>query len=91
MASIIDKTNLGKTQYTGPNSTMSNPVGDTTPTGPVTTPASSATTTDSSMLTTSMNELIKRATLQQNSLDELVDLSRRSLAQNGKLLQAARQ
>jgi hypothetical protein len=43
------------------------------------------------MLTTSMNELIKRATLQQNSLDELVDLSRRSLAQNGKLLQAARQ
>ena len=87
MASIIDRTN----QYTGPNSTLSSPVGNNTPTGPVTTPASSATTTDSSMLTTSMNELIKRATLQQNSLDELVDLSRRSLAQNGKLLQAARQ
>ena len=86
MASIIDRTN----QYTGPNSTLSSPVGNNTPTGPVTTPASSATTTDSSMLTTSMNELIKRATLQQNSLDELVDLSRRSLAQNGKLLQAAR-
>jgi hypothetical protein len=90
MASIIEKTNLGKTQYTGPNSTLPSPVGDTTPTGPAAVPAT-ATTTDSSMLTTSMNELIKRATLQQNSLDELVDLSRRSLAQNGKLLQATRQ
>ena len=86
MASIIDRTN----QYTGPNSTLSSPVGDTTPTGPVATTALATTNTDSGMLTTSMNELIKRAVLQQASLDELVDLSRRSLAQNGKLLQAAR-
>lgn len=90
MASIIDRTNLGNTQYTGPNSTLSSPVGDTTPTGPAAAPAAAA-TTDSSMLITSMNELIKRATLQQNSLDELVDLSRKSLAQGGKLVQAARQ
>jgi hypothetical protein len=90
MASIIEKNKLGNSQYTGPNSTMPAPVGDTTPTGPAATTAA-ATTTDSGMLITSMNELIKRATLQQNSLDELVDLSRKSLAQGGKLVQAARQ
>jgi hypothetical protein len=56
----------------------------------VTTPAAAA-GTDPGTLVTSMNELIKQSALQQASLDELVDLSRRSLAQNGKLLQAARQ
>ncbi len=91
IASIIDRTNLGNNQYTGPNSTLSAPVGDTTPTKPEATPASTTNNINPDMLTTSMNELIKRATLQQNSLDELVDLSRKSLAQGGKLVQAARQ
>jgi len=90
MASIIEKTNLGKTQYTGPNSTLPSPVGDTTPTGPAAAPATAA-TTDSGMLTTSLNELLQSNRLQQASLDELVDLSRRSLAQGGKLVQVARQ
>jgi len=90
MASIIEKSNLGNAQATGPNSTLSKPVGETTPTAPVTAPAAAA-GTDPSTLVTSMNELIKQSALQQASLDELVDLSRRSLAQNGKLLQAARQ
>jgi hypothetical protein len=43
------------------------------------------------MLTTSLNELLQSNRLQQASLDELVDLSRRSLAQGGKLVLAARQ
>jgi hypothetical protein len=90
MASIIDKTNLGKTQYTGPNSTLPSPVGDTTPTGPAAAPATAA-TTDSGMLTTSLNELLQSNRLQQASLEELIDLSRRSLAQGGKLVQVARQ
>jgi hypothetical protein len=90
MASIIEKTNLGKTQYTGPNSTLSNPVGDTTPTGPAAAPATAA-TTDSGMLVTSLNELLQSNRSQQASLEELIDLSRRNLAQGGKLVQAARQ
>ena len=91
MASIIEKTNLGKTQYTGPNSTLPSPVGDTTPTGPVTAPGSSSSATDSGMLITSMNELLQSNRSQQSSLEELIDLSRRSLAQGGKLVQVARQ
>jgi hypothetical protein len=90
MASIIEKTNLGKTQYTGPNSTLSNPVGDTTPTGPAAAPATAA-TTDSGMLFTCLNELLQSNRSQQASLEELIDLSRRNLAQGGKLVQAARQ
>lgn len=91
MASIIEKTNLGKTQYTGPNSTLPSPVGDTTPTGPVTAPGASSSATDSGMLITSMNELLQSNRSQQSSLEELIDLSRRSLAQGGKLVQVARQ
>jgi hypothetical protein len=90
MASIIEKTNLGKTQYTGPNSTLPSPVGDTTPTGPAAAPATAA-TTDSGMLVTSLNELLQSNRSQQASLEELIDLSRKSLAQGGKLVQAARQ
>jgi hypothetical protein len=90
MASIIEKTNLGKTQYTGPNSTLPSPVGDTTPTGPAAAPATAA-TTDSGMLVTSLNELLQSNRSQQASLEELIDLSRRNLAQGGKLVQAARQ
>jgi hypothetical protein len=91
MANIIEKNKLGNGQYTGPNSTMPVPVGDTTPTGPATAPASSATTTDAGILTTSLNELLQSNRLQQASLEELIDLSRKSLSQNGKLLQVARQ
>jgi hypothetical protein len=91
MASIIEKTNLGKTQYTGPNSTLSNPVGDTTPTAPVAAPAATTNPTNPDMLVTSLNELLQSNRLQQASLDELVDLSRRNLAQGGKLVLAARQ
>jgi len=91
MASIIEKNKLGNGQYTGPNSTLPSSVGDTTPTGPATTPASSANTTDSGMLITSLNELLQSNRSQQASLEELIDLSRKSLSQNGKLLQAARQ
>ncbi len=91
MASIIEKTNLGKTQYTGPNSTLPSPVGDTTPTGPADAPATATTTTDSGMLVTSLNELLQSNRSQQASLEELIDLSRRNLAQGGKLVQAARQ
>jgi len=90
MANIIEKNKLGKTQYTGPNSTLPSPVGDTTPTGPAAAPASSA-TTDSGMLVTSLNELLQSNRSQQASLEELIDLSRKSLSQNGKLLQVARQ
>jgi len=91
MANIIEKNKLGNGQYTGPNSTMPVPVGDTTPTGPATAPASSATTTDAGILTTSLNELLQSNRSQQASLEELIDLSRKSLSQNGKLLQVARQ
>jgi hypothetical protein len=91
MANIIEKNKLGNGQYTGPNSTMPAPVGDTTPTGPATAPASSATATDSGMLITSLNELLQSNRSQQASLEELIDLSRKSLSQNGKLLQVARQ
>ena len=91
MANIIEKNKLGNGQYTGPNSTLPSSVGDTTPTGPATAPASSATATDSGILTTSLNELLQSNRSQQASLEELIDLSRKSLSQNGKLLQAARQ
>jgi hypothetical protein len=91
MANIIEKNKLGNGQYTGPNSTLPSSVGDTTPTGPATAPASSATTTDAGILTTSLNELLQSNRSQQASLEELIDLSRKSLSQNGKLLQAARQ
>ena len=90
MANIIEKNKLGNSQYTGPNSTLPSPVGDTTPTGPAATPATAA-TTDSGMLTTSLNELLQSNRSQQASLEELIDLSRRNLAQGGKLVQAARQ
>jgi hypothetical protein len=90
MANIIEKNKLGNGQYTGPNSTMPVPVGDTTPTGPAAAPATAA-TTDSGMLVTSLNELLQSNRLQQASLEELIDLSRKSLSQNGKLLQVARQ
>ena len=90
MARILDRNNLGNTQYTGPNSTLPSPVGNTTPIVPAATPVSATSNTESGMLTTSINELIKSAALQQSSMDELVDLSRKSLAQNGKILQATR-
>ena len=91
MASIIEKTNLGQTQYTGPNSTLPSPVGDTTPTGPAAAPGASSSATDSGMLITSLNELLQSNRSQQASLEELIDLSRRNLAQGGKLVQVARQ
>jgi len=91
MASIIEKTKLGNDQFSGPNSTLPKPIGDNTPTTSVADARSAATSTNSDTLTTSINELIRRSALQQSSLDELVDLSRRNLQQSGKLLQAARQ
>jgi hypothetical protein len=43
------------------------------------------------MLITSLNELLQSNRSQQASLEELIDLSRRNLAQGGKLVLAARQ
>ena len=90
-ASMIEQRKLLNERYTGPKSTLSAPVGDTTPTAPVAAPAATTNPTSPDMLTTSLNELLQSNRLQQASLDELVDLSRRSLAQGGKLVLAARQ
>jgi|694.fasta_scaffold00324_62 hypothetical protein len=88
----VQAATLAKSQFdTGPKSTLSAPVGDTTPTAPVTAPAATTNSTNPDMLITSLNELLQSNRSQQASLEELIDLSRRNLAQGGKLVLAARQ